>query len=547
MNCRIVNDFKMSREKFTVIKRRWLAVIVILAATIAGQAAASPKHEMRGLWVATVYGIDWPSTSGTTPAVAEAQKKELTALLDLAARSGFNSVLLQVRPMADALYKSSLEPWSAYLTGTRGAVPAKGWDPLGFAVKECHARGLELHAWVNPFRFSSSATLPSTPADRKAIGKEWVLSHLKTVSAPAPKSKARKGKKGKRKAAPRKTTVKGVSILDPGNPEARKHIVEVCREIVKNYDVDGLVFDDYFYPEKFPVAEGIDPLEEGDRRRRNVATAIAEVYDMIQQEKPWVRFGVAPAGVAGGNGKACAEHGLQPPPVGNDWMYDDIYCDPLRWLADGTVDYVSPQVYWPMDHATNPFAPLVEWWAGVARHFGRHLFVSQNVPSLPAGSAAWKEQRAEVGVTRLAARKEAIPPGQVFYSAAHLTGKKAKGLASELAVNEYSTPALMPPMTWKDAPPMEKVKNLTRNDNTLSWFDRGHGRYVCYAIPIGVGPIDALAQDGPNFDGKYIVGVTYGNSFELPMRVLKGYWYAVAPYDRYGNEGEAVTLNAPAL
>lgn len=526
--------------------RRCRGLLAALAAVLVAVAVAdaAPKHEMRGLWVATVYGIDWPSTSGSTAAAAEAQKRELTALLDLAASSGFNSILLQVRPMADALYKSSLEPWSAYLTGSRGTAPANGWDPLDFAVRECHARGLELHAWVNPFRFSSSANLPSTPADRRAIEKEWVLSQLKTVTTTAPKGK---GKKGKRRQAPRKTTVKGVSILDPGNPAARKHIVEVCREIVGKYDVDGLVFDDYFYPEKFPVADGLDPKEEGDRRRENVATAIREVYEMIQQEKPWVRFGVAPAGVAGGNGKACEEHGLQPPSVGHDWMYDDIYCDPLRWLADGTVDYVSPQVYWPMDHATNPFEPLAQWWAGVARHFGRHLFVSQNVPSLPAGEAAWKEQRAEVGVTRLAARKEGIPSGQVFYSAAHLTGKKARGLARELATHEYSFPALMPPMTWKSAPRMDKVKNLTRNDNALSWFDRGSGRYVCYAIPMDVGPIDALAQDGPNFDARYIVGVTYGNSFELPMEVLKGYWYAVAPYDRYGNEGEAVTLNAPGL
>lgn len=535
------------------VRIRWAVLLIALLLTggMPDSIGASPKHEMRGLWVATVYGIDWPSTSGATQAAAEAQKKELLALLDLARLSGFNSVLLQVRPMSDALYKSSLEPWSAYLTGSRGVPPVKGWDPLEFAVKECHARGLELHAWVNPFRFSSSANLPSTPADRRAIDKGWVLSHLKSVTVPARasgRSKGKKGKSGKRRQAPRKQTkVTGVSILDPGNPEARHHIVEVCREIIKNYDVDGLVFDDYFYPEKFPVPDNLDPQEEGDRRRANVARAIADVYGMIQSEKPWVRFGVAPAGVAGGNGKACAEHGLEPPSVGNDWMYDDIYCDPLRWLADGTVDYVSPQIYWPMDHPTNPFEPLASWWAGVARHFGRHLFVSQNVPSLPAGDAAWKEQRAEVAVNRLSSRKTQILSGQIFYSAAHLTGKKAKGLARELAMNEYSLPALMPSMTWKEAPAAEKVRNLVRNDKALSWFDRGNGRYVCYAIPMDVGPIDALAEDGANFDSRYIVGISYTNHFELPMRVLKGYWYAVAPYDRYGNEGEAATLNAPAL
>lgn len=530
--------------KVAVIFKR--AFLLLLLGLLCQQyiSAVAPKYEMRGLWVATVYGIDWPLTSGSTQAAADAQKKELLQLLDLAASSGFNAVFFQVRPMADALYKSSLEPWSAYLTGERGVAPAKGWDPLEFAVKECHARGIELHAWVNPFRFSTSANLPQTSADRRAIENEWVLTHNKKVTTTV-KTKA---KKGKRKAKiTRKTVVKGVSILDPGNPDARKHIVDVCREIVANYDVDGVVFDDYFYPEKFPIPQDVDSLEEGNRRRANVATAIREVYSMIQEAKPWVRFGVAPAGVAGGNGRATSEHGLEPPTVGNDWMYDDIYCDPLRWLADESVDYVSPQIYWPRDHATNPFEPLVEWWAGVACHFDRHLYVSQNVPSLPAGSAAWEEQRAEVEIDRLVARKTGIPAGQVFYSAAHLSGKKAKGLAQELAMNEYATRALMPPMTWKWAPATEKVKNLVRNDNTLSWFDRGTGRYVCYAIPMEVGPIDALATDGPNFDGKYIVGVTYNNKFELPLNVLKGYWYAVAPYDRYGIEGEAVTLNAPGF
>lgn len=521
-------------------------LIILLSLIYIPGATASHKYEMRGLWVASVYGIDWPSVAGSTPEIAERQKSELIKLLDLARESGFNSVMLQVRPMADALYESSLEPWSAYLTGTRGTAPAAGWDPLAFAVREAHARGLELHAWVNPFRFSTSATLPGTPADKKAIDSGWVLSDSKTITIT--KRVTKKNKRGKRVSRPVKSTQrKGVSIFDPGNSDARAHIVDVCREIVRKYDIDGLVFDDYFYPEKFPVPAGKDPLEVGDERRANVNTAISEVYDMIQHEKPWVRFGVAPAGVAGGNGRASDEHGLPAPSVGNDWMYNDIYCDPLRWLADGTVDYVSPQIYWPMDHSTNPFGPLVEWWAIVAKHFGRHLYVSQNVPNLPAGSEAWKEQRTEVATGRNAASAQSIYPGQIFYSAAHLTGRKAQGLGRELAGNEYSSPALLPPMTWKKTSMPEKVRNLARNDNTLSWFDRSKGRYVCYAIPVTVGPIDAIAEDGANFDAKYIIGVTYTNHFDIPLQYLKGYWFAVAPYDRYGNEGEAVTLNAPAL
>lgn len=531
----------------TSVRIRCACLLILLMSATGIAVASSPKQEMRGLWVATVYGIDWPSQAGNTPAIAQAQKREMIALLDMARGAGFNAVLLQVRPMADALYKSSLEPWSAYLTGSRGSAPFNDWDPLEFAVKEAHKRGIELHAWVNPFRFSTSATLPSTGADRKAIEKNWVLTQRKTVTT-GKSASSRKGKKrGRRKQPPAKTVVKGVSILDPGNPQAREHIVAVCKEIITKYDVDGLVFDDYFYPEKFPIPANVDAAEEADRRRGNVNKAISEVYAMIQKEKPWVRFGVAPAGVAGGNGRAAAEHGLTAPAVGNDWMYDDIFCDPLRWLAEGSVDYVSPQIYWPMEHATNPFGPLVDWWAEVSRHFGRHMFVSQNVPSLPAGAEAWKEQRAEVSAGRVAARKSGVPSGQVFYSAAHLTGRKAQGLAKELAMNEYAVPALMPPMTWKEAPKTEKVRNLARNENALSWYDRGNGRYVCYAVPMNVDPIEALAQDGANFDGRYIIGVSYDNHFDLPLGKLKGYWYAVAPYDRYGNEGEATTLNAPGF
>lgn len=524
--------------------------LVVAAALLLGSITATaiaPKHEMRGLWVATVYGIDWPSRVGSTAADAAAQKKELIALLDMARESGFNSIMLQVRPMGDAFYRSSLEPWSAYLTGARGQAPVTGWDPLKFAVEESHKRGLELHAWVNPFRFSASG-LPDTSTDRKVISKGWILTNKKTVKTPTRK-KVVKGRKGRKRTitVPGKTTVvNGVSIFDPGNPDARAHVVEVCREIVRNYDIDGLIFDDYFYPDKFPVADGLDPEEEGNRRRDNVAVAIREIYEMIQSEKPYVRFGVSPAGVAGGNGKATVPYdGLEPPAVGEDWMYEDIYCDPLRWLADGTVDYVSPQIYWPRDHATNPFEPIASWWAGVARYFKRDMYVSQSVSSLPAGSDAWLEQRAEVNATRSDSRREHTVPGQIFYSAAHFNGKKASGLGAELATHEYRTPALLPAMTWKEAPAQQQARDLVRKNNTLSWYSPQDGRWVCYAIPRDVTPIDALDPASNGFSPEYIMGVSYENHFDIPLRFLKNYWYAVAPYDRYGNEGEPITIGAP--
>ena len=189
--------------------------LVVAAALLLGSitaTAVAPKHEMRGLWVATVYGIDWPSRVGSTAADAAAQKKELIALLDMARESGFNSIMLQVRPMGDAFYRSSFEPWSAYLTGARGQAPVTGWDPLKFAVEESHKRGLELHAWVNPFRFSASG-LPDTSTDRKVISKGWILTNKKTVKTPTRK-KVVKGRKGRK----RTITVPGKKFRFGGIP-----------------------------------------------------------------------------------------------------------------------------------------------------------------------------------------------------------------------------------------------------------------------------------------------------------------------------------------
>ncbi len=315
------------------ILRKLLAVGALLAGALPLMYAQAPKHEMRGAWVATVYGIDWPSVQGATPEIAEQQKAELTTLIDTLQTAGLNAIFLQVRPMADAIYASDKEPWSSYLTGRRGTAPADGWDPLAFAVEEAHARGMELHAWVNPLRFAaSSASLPSTPADTRALRNGWIL---KSGKSPA--------------------------VFDPANESAVQHVVDVCRDIIRRYDIDGLVFDDYFYPDRFPRQANEPADRYGELRRHYVNKTVAAVHAMVEKTKPWVRFGVAPAGVAGGNGKATAKYNILPPIVGSDWMYDRIFCDPLAWLNEGTVDYVSPQLYWPSDHETNPYEPLAQW------------------------------------------------------------------------------------------------------------------------------------------------------------------------------------------
>ena len=514
----------------------------------------SPKHEMRGAWLATVYGIDWPSRTGVTPEVARMQKKELCEILDILKDAGMNAVMFQVRSMSDAMYRSAYEPWSAYLTGTRGEAPVAGWDPLEFAVSEAHRRGMELHAWVNPFRLANGpapAAAHAAAGDRvfDPVGKGWVISQGKTMRV-APSKKGKKQRRGKSSTVTRTTA----SILDPGNPESRQHIVDVCRDIVVNYDVDGLVFDDYFYPDRLPLGGGYDydrwrkecvkggkeTMSQADWRRSNVARTIAAVSDMLARERPWVRFGISPAGVGGGNGKATEPYGLQPPATGSDWMYDRIFCDPLAWLAAGSVDYVSPQIYWSSDHETNPYGPIARWWEDIALHFGRHCYPSQKVLALAAGEDAWREQQLQVETNR--ANSTGSDAGSIFYSTAHISGKKARGLGEHLSGSCYRYPALMPPMPWKEAMNPGGVESAKRKGEELSWYPQPDMRYVVYAVPENLGPLDVIASSGGNFMSNYIIGVTYGHTMPIPPDRLKGFWFAVAPYDRYGNEWEATII-----
>lgn len=497
----------------SLLKRSALAAVLLAIAAL--PMSSGVKREVRSVWMATVWALDWPSSTSSTTA----QKNEMVKYLDVLQKNNFNAVYFQVRTMSDAFYKSSYEPWSSYLTGTRGKDP--GWDPLAFVVEECHKRGMECHAWVNPYRFSTGSNW-STAQDQALKSAGMLLAYTKSDG---------------------KTT----TILNPGLESVRKRIVDVCKEIISNYDVDGLVFDDYFYPEGIPVTSSAGDYDLwqksgasmtfGDWRRNNVNQMVADVYKMVQRQKPYVRFGISPAGAACTSAAVAAKHGIDRCPVASDWQYDGIFSDPVAWLEAGTIDYISPQLYWKTNHKTNPFGPMTKWWSYVAKHFGRHHYASHSISFLNSSNTTgdWEEIGKQVQFSRDYTENEA--PGAVFYSAAYVTGKKQSGFGEWLQVNKFQNKALTPAIDWKKSD-LEKVQvsALSKRATVLSWAGVDNVRYSVYAVPESVN-VETLDS---NIPAEYLLGVSYKTTYTMPDDKKSGYNYAVCVLDRYGNEYEPV-------
>ena len=500
--------------------KRILLLLVAFAIVTGISANEAQKREMRAAWVATVYRIDWPTSVNN----ANAQKAELVAYLNNLQAQNFNAIYLQVRTMCDAFYQSSYEPWSSYLTGTRGKNP--GYDPLEYAVEQCHIRGIQCHAWINPYRWSTGTDW-NTPQDQELKNSGMLL------------------------------TYNSKTILNPGLPATRERICNVIKEIITNYDVDGIVFDDYFYPENIPTnstAEdynlwndsGVD-MTFADWRRHNVNMMVRDVYDMIQETKPEVRFGISPAGVAGTRSTSASQHGVTPCPTGSDWQYNGIFSDPLAWLEQGTIDYISPQIYWKTNHSTNPFGPLTKWWSYVANHFGRHHFASHSISFLASSSnttSDWAEIVQQINYSRQYTENNA--PGVVLYSAKNINGNNGGvgGLGNYLLANEFQHPSLIPAVTWKTAPGYAAPTGLAQEDTELTW-DAQEGtlvKYSVYAVPSDLNTTDVVSTAFDGIMSDYLIGVTYKPAFILSEEYLSGYWYAVCVIDGYGNESEPAYL-----
>ena len=509
-----------------------ILLIVAIALFSLPASAEEQKREMRAAWLATVSNIDWPSERGTSAAVIQRQKQTLITYLDGFASTNMNAVCIQVRSMCDAMYQSSYEPWSSYLTGSRGTNP--GWDPLAFAVEECHKRGIECHAWVNPYRYANGGPNTwNTTQDQALVSSGMLLTYTNGSG----------------------TTT---TVLNPGLPASRERIVNVCREMIENYDIDGIIFDDYFYPSGIPAnssAADYDlwrnsgtTMTFANWRRAQVNQMVADVYNMVQATKPQVRFAIGPAGVAGTAATSASQHGVNPCPTGSDWQYSSLFSDPLAWLEEGTIDYISPQLYWKRNHATNPFGPLTQWWSYAANHFNRHHYASQNIYFMDNDgntTTSWQEIVAQVQLSRQYTENNA--PGVNFYSSRYINGPRMTGLGNYLVSTIFKRKALPPALEWKPKDNLATPSNLALSGSTLTW-DAVEGelvKYAIYAIPTSVDVSTITSQQFQGIKSDYLVAVTYGTSVTLDSDFASGYWFAVTSVDGYNNEYAPAYLNAP--
>jgi uncharacterized lipoprotein YddW (UPF0748 family) len=387
----------------------------------------APMREFRAAWIATVVNIDWPSRKGLTTAE---QKAEMLSILDRASHLKLNAVIFQVRPLCDALYPSEIEPWSEFLTGTMGKAPEPFYDPLAFAIDEAHKRGLELHAWFNPYRAGHpSAKSPVSPNHITKTRPQLVRHYGKQV------------------------------WLDPGEKEVQEYSLSVVMDVVRRYDIDGVHFDDYFYPYKELDRAGNEmdfpddaswkrygagtKLERDDWRRENVNAFVEKVYDSIKATKPWVKFGISPFGIW---------RPENPPQIKGFDAYAKIYADSRKWLTKGWVDYFAPQLYWPVASQEQSFPVLLKWWAQ-QNPKNRHLLpgldstrtlnlTSETTPE--RNRPRWPVQEV-VNQIRLA-RKQSGIDGQVLWNMKSLMRNQA--LADSLESQIYTQPALIPASSW---------------------------------------------------------------------------------------------------
>ncbi|WP_414563537.1 MULTISPECIES: glycoside hydrolase family 10 protein [unclassified Anabaena] len=411
-------------------------IVPPLAVPTSGTVSVSHQREFRAAWVTTVWNSDWPSKAGLP--VAQ-QQAEFLEILNRLQTLNFNALILQVRPEGDALYSSQLEPWSAWLTGTQGRAPEPFYDPLEFAIAECHKRNIELHAWFNPYRAKTSLTARPNARPHIALTNPDVVYQWGTQL-----------------------------WMDPGIKIVQDRAYNVIMDVVSRYDLDGIHLDDYFYP--YPIQGQTFPddktyaayratgggLSLGDWRRENVNQMVLRLFQGIKATKPHVKFGISPFGIYRPG---------QPPGITGLDAYNVLYADAKKWLEQGWIDYMAPQLYWRTDQTAQSYPVLLQWWTGINPQ-RRHIYVGNTLSQLDG--KAWKDEEIDkqVKITRNLVGNLAL--GNIFFSMTPINQNR-QGIADRFQNSLYASPAIVPTMSWQNTVTPPPPKELQVNNRRLSW------------------------------------------------------------------------------
>ena len=490
------------------MKKRFYTLLYILC--LCTSIMAQQKREFRGAWIQCVNGqFQGMST--------QKMQETLAYQLDELQKDGCNAIIFQVRPECDALYESSIEPWSRFLTGVQGKAPSPYWDPLQWMITECHRRNMELHAWINPYRAKTKTTSVLAPSHIAKQHPENCFNYDNQI------------------------------ILNPALKSNRDYICRVVKDIVERYDIDGLHMDDYFYP--YPAAGQVIPDDKdfqqnnngirnkNDWRRYNVNTFIEQVGKVIHQTKPWVKFGISPFGIYR-NQKSDPQNGSKTNGLQN---YDDLYADILLWVNNGWIDYCVPQLYWQIGHTAADYDELIHWWNRYCSK--RPLFIGEDVERTVKYPDVNDPNRHQLSAKMKLHQQLANVKGTVlWYAKAAVDNIGNYGAA--LRQQYWRMPALLPEMKFIDSKAPRKVKKvkpmMVGNDYVLFWtapkskdWKTEARQYVVYAFK--------KDEKINTNDASHIVAVTNETFYKLPYRDGKTkYTYIVTPLNRIHNEGKAV-------
>jgi uncharacterized lipoprotein YddW (UPF0748 family) len=478
--------------------------------TCAGR-AVTERRQLRGMWLTTVGNRDWPSRPGLD---AKTVMAEYRGWLDLAQRMNHNAIFVHVRPSGDAFWPSEFAPWSQWLTGrTDGASP--GWDPMAFMVAETHARNMEFHAWFNPYKAGQTGTVAGLPPNHPLHQHpDWAVSY------PANSAAAR-------------------VYYDPGSPDARRFVEDSILEVVRKYDIDGIHFDDFFYP--YPAGSGQDfpdqatygrygaGMAKADWRRQNVNLFVQEMNVRIKEIKSWVKFGISPFGIWRNketDPRGSATRGLQ--------SYDAIYADTRLWVTEGWLDYIVPQLYWHIGFDVADYATLVRWWSTLIGETDVQLYIGQADYRI-GNKGVWSDP-AELD-RQLALNRTYPVGGSVHFSASQVRGDKL-GAVSRYRKAHYSGPALVPaarrlPGVRPRPPALTAARRDGTGAVTLTWRRGADApeRHAVYRV-------DLSSQDPPRLVGT--LRSTAANSWtDRAATPGRAYAYCVTSLDRLWNEGPA--------